>query len=232
MVTNDFRQVLRDELNFLLFRPIRPDFDRLGNYYLAMGLCASWLAGMGRYYDNPNAYLFQYLGLGSVAYVFVMAALLYLILAPLRPANWTYRNVLIFVGMTAPPAILYATPIQWFLPFEAARLINIWFLVIVAIWRVALLFHYLMRSAQLGIAGSLIGGLLPLSLVVVILAMLNLQHVTFDIMAGVKTEGTTGMEATYSIILALTVLSFAIFPFSLLGYFYLIYRRRPDQPPA
>jgi hypothetical protein len=212
MVTNDFRQVLRDELNFLLFRPIRPDFDRLGNYYLAMGLCASWLAGMGRYYDNPNAYLFQYLGLGSVAYVFVMAALLYLILAPLRPANWTYRNVLIFVGMTAPPAILYATPIQWFLPFEAA--------------------HYLMRSAQLGIAGSLIGGLLPLSLVVVILAMLNLQHVTFDIMAGVKTEGTTGMEATYSIILALTVLSFAIFPFSLLGYFYLIYRRRPDQPPA
>jgi hypothetical protein len=192
MVTNDLRQVLRDEFNFLLFRPIRPDFDRLGNYYLGMGLCASWLAGMGRYYDNPNAYLFQYLGLGSVAYVFV----------------------------------------QWFLPFEAARLINIWFLVIVAIWRVALLFHYLMRSAQLGIAGSLIGGLLPLSLVVVILAMLNLQHVTFDIMAGVKTEGTTGMEATYSIILALTVLSFAIFPFSLLGYFYLIYRRRPDQPPV
>jgi hypothetical protein len=229
MITNDLLQVLRDEFSFLLFRPIRPDFDRLGNYYLAMGLCASWLAGMGRYYDNPNAYLFQYLGLGSVAYVFVMAALLYLILAPLRPANWTYRNVLIFVGMTAPPAILYATPIQWFLPFEAAKLINICFLVIVAIWRVALLFQYLMRSAQLGIAGSLIGGLLPLSLVVVILAMLNLQHVTFDIMSGVKTEGTTGMEATYSIILALTVLSFAIFPFSLLGYFYLIYRRRPGR---
>jgi hypothetical protein len=229
MFTNDLRQVLRDEFSFLLFRPIRPDFDRLGNYYLAMGLCASWLAGMGRYYDNPNAYLFQYLGLGSVAYVFVMAALLYHILAPLRPANWTYRNVLIFVGMTAPPAILYATPIQWFLPFEAARQINIWFLVIVAIWRVALLFQYLMRSSRLGIAGSLIGGLLPLSLVVVILAMLNLQHVTFDIMSGVKTAGTTGMEATYSIILALTVLSFAILPISLLGYFYLIYRRRPGQ---
>jgi hypothetical protein len=158
-----------------------------------------------------------------------MAALLYLILAPLRPANWSYRNVLIFVGMTAPPAILYATPIQWFLPFEAARQINITFLVIVAIWRVALLFQYLMRSAQLGLAGSLIGGLLPLSLVVVILAMLNLQHVTFDLMSGVKTLGTTGMEATYSMILALTVLSFVIFPFSLLGYFYVIYRRRAER---
>jgi hypothetical protein len=194
-----------------------------------MGLCASWLAGMGRYYDNPNAYLFQYLGLGSVAYVFVMAALLFVILAPLRPANWTYRNVLIFVGMTAPPAILYATPIQWFLSFDVARTINIWFLVIVAIWRVALLFQYLMRSAQLGIAGSIVAGLLPLSLVVVILAMLNLQHVTFDIMSGVRTEGTTGMETTYSIILALTVLSFAILPFSLLGYSYLIYRRQAGR---
>lgn len=229
MVIDNIREVLRAELDFLLFQSVRPDLARLGNYYLAMGLCASCLAGMGRYYDNPNAYLFQYLGLGSVAYVFVMAALLYLILAPLRPANWSYRNVLIFVGMTAPPAILYATPIQWFLPFEAARLVNIWFLVIVAVWRVALLLQYLIRSAQLGIMGSLIGGLLPLSLIVVILASLNLQHVTFDLMSGVKTEGTTGMEATYTIVLYLTVLSFVAFPFSLLGYLYLIYMRKRER---
>jgi hypothetical protein len=104
-----------------------------------------------------------------------------IILAPLRPANWTYRSVLIFVGMTASPAILYATPIQWLLPFEAARLINIWFLVIVVIWRVALLFQYLMRSAQLGIAGSLIGGLLPLSLVAVILVGYFMFNTSFSI---------------------------------------------------
>lgn len=226
---NDLRQVLRDELRFLFFMPIRPDFDRLGNCYLAMGLCAAWLAGMGRYYDNPNAHLLQYLGLGSVAYVFVMAGLLYAVLEPLKPANWTYRNVLIFVGMTAPPAILYATPIQWFLSFETARLINISFLVVVAIWRVALLFLYLARSARLGFAGSLVGGLLPLSLVVVILSMLNLQHVTFDIMSGVKTEGTTGMETTYAVILGLTVLSFAIFPFLFFGYIYLINRRQQER---
>jgi hypothetical protein len=116
-----------------------------------------------------------------------------------------------------------------FLPFETARLINISFLVIVAIWRVALLFLYLARSTQLGLAGSLVGGLLPLSLVVVILSMLNLQHVTFDIMAGVKTEETTGMEATYAIILGLTLISFAIFPFLFFGYIYLIHRRRQER---
>jgi hypothetical protein len=39
---------------------------RLGRLYLAIGLVAACLAGIGRYWDNPRAHLWQHLGMGSV----------------------------------------------------------------------------------------------------------------------------------------------------------------------
>lgn len=80
--------------------------------YLGFGLVFTWLAGVGRYWDHPRADLWQYLGLGSVAYVFVLALILWALLAPLGPANWSYRNVLVFLTLTAPPAVLYAVPVE------------------------------------------------------------------------------------------------------------------------
>jgi hypothetical protein len=72
-------QVLKTELRFLLFLPIHPDFKRFGTWYLGFGLVCTWLAGIGRYWDNPRAELWQWLGFGSLVYVFILAGLLWLI---------------------------------------------------------------------------------------------------------------------------------------------------------
>ena len=37
-----------------------------------------------------------------------LALIIWALLAPLRPRNWSYRNVLLFITLTAPPAVLYA----------------------------------------------------------------------------------------------------------------------------
>ena len=47
---------------------------------------------MGRYWDNPRVGLAQHLGLGSVVYVFVLAAVLWLSFWLMRPTDWTYSS--------------------------------------------------------------------------------------------------------------------------------------------
>ncbi len=49
------------------------------------------------------------------------------------------------VCLTAPPALLYAIPVERFFDAATARNINTGFLAFVAAWRVALLAFYLMR---------------------------------------------------------------------------------------
>jgi len=97
------KTLLHDEWRLLTFRPMSQAIRTHWHAYLVFGLIFTWLAGIGRYWDNPRAELWQYLGLGSVAYVFVLALIIWAILAPLRPKNWSYRNVLLFLTLTAPP---------------------------------------------------------------------------------------------------------------------------------
>lgn len=225
------REVLVTEGRFLAFRPVKPDFARLGTHYLVLGLLSAWIAGIGRYWDNPRAELWQTLGLGSVAYVFVMALILWLLLLPLRPENWKYKSVLTFVGMTSPPAILYAIPVERFVTLDTAQTINVWFLAIVAAWRVVLLFLYLSRSAKLSGGTVLIATLLPLVLIVSALAMLNLEHVVFRIMAGLAEEERSANDAAYGILVLITYFSFFASPVLLIAYVLAIYRRvRPTGP--
>lgn len=125
--------VFRDELRMLLFLPIQPRIREYGWLYLLVGLLCAWAAGIGRYWDHPRAELWQRLGGGSVLYCFVLALVLYLFMLPLRPRNWNYLNVLIFVSMTAPPALLYALPTEMVFNMEAAQRVNLVFLSIVSV---------------------------------------------------------------------------------------------------
>ena len=81
-------EILRNQFRFLAFQPIRPDLGKDGNAYLAWGFLTAWLAGIGRYWDNPRAELWQYLGLGSVIYIVVLAFMLWAIIKPLGLRNW------------------------------------------------------------------------------------------------------------------------------------------------
>lgn len=196
----------------------------LYRWYLGFGIFFTWLCGIGRYWDNPRAELWQYLGLGSLCYIVVLALLLWLLILPLKPNRWSYQNVLLFVSLTSPPAILYAIPVEKFMSLKAAQTANVWFLAIVAIWRVALLVHYLKTVAGLSRAAVLVATLLPLTLIVSSLTVLNLEHVVFKLMAGLEDHERSANDAAYGILFLITYLSVIVFPLVLLCYGWLVYQ--------
>ncbi|NND01023.1 MAG: hypothetical protein HKN85_12650 [Gammaproteobacteria bacterium] len=192
---------------------------------MAFGFGFTWICGIGRYWDHPNAHLWQYLGLGSVAYIFILAFILWLVILPLKPHNWSYKNVLLFVSLTAPPAILYAIPVERFMPLESAQLANVWFLAVVALWRVALLFRYLKSAAGLTGLCVVAATLLPLTLIVTALAALNLEHVVFKLMAGLEEHEKSANDGAYLALVFITYFSVMASPVILAVYGWFVYKR-------
>jgi hypothetical protein len=217
-----FSQVLRDQRDLLLFRPFKPALGEHWRAYLAWGLFTTWLAGMGRYWDHPDAGWWQYAGLGSVAYVFVLSLFLWAIVAPLRPRNWSFVTVLIFVTLTSLPALLYAIPVEKFMSMGSAQAANVIFLAIVATWRVALLVVFLRRAAGLSPTGAAVGTLLPLTIIVTALVVLNLEKAVFDIMGGNMQH--TQNDAAYAILFLITFFSVLATPVVLILYGIMVYR--------
>lgn len=199
--------ILKSCFRLLTFRSREDELvDMCGGRYLAFGLFCTWLVGMGRWWDDPGAQWFQHLGLGSLAYVFVMASLLWVVMAPLRPRHWSWLRVLTFVTLTSPPAALYAIPVERFLTMSQAVSANVWFLALVASWRVALLLFYLRRLGGLWYVAIACGGLLPLTAIVNALTFLNLERAVFEIMGGLDRQGTPN-DGAYAVLILITVLS-------------------------
>ena len=187
------KQFLMDEYRFLTFRAPSGAIREHPGAYLAFGLLLTWAAGVGRYWDSPDAFYWQYLGFASLAYVFLLALVLWSLVAPLGPRNWSYRNVLLFLALTAPPALLYAVPVERFLELATAHAVNSAFLAVVATWRVALLFVFLKSVAGLTGFTIVIAALLPLALVIDGIALMGFQQVVYQNMVGAHDpEGQTG----------------------------------------
>jgi hypothetical protein len=170
--------------------------------------------------------LWQYLGLGSVAYILVLAFIIWIIVKPLKPKNWSYKNTLLFISLTSPPAILYAIPVERFTSLETAQTINVWFLAVVATWRVALLFNYLMNVAKLTGGTIVVAALLPLTLIVSALTALNLEHVVFQVMAGLEPADKSQNDSAYTVLVLITAASVVASPVLLLAYIYQIVERQ------
>jgi len=177
---------------------------------------------MGRYWDDPKAKLVQHLGLGSVIYIFILSMFVWVVIWPLRPKEWSYSKVLTFVSLTSLPAILYAIPVERFLSLQIARSVNAWFLAVVASWRVALLIVFLKRYAQLGGFQIIVSTLLPLTLIVTTLTVLNLERAVFDIMGGLREGGGTANDQAYAVLFTVTYFSVILFVPLLLIYVGLI----------
>lgn len=218
-----FSKILREEWRLLTFRKAHIDLAENKYSFLFFSIFATWVAGVGRYWDHPNAFWWQYAGLGSVVYVGVLSILLWLIVLPLRPRKWSFIGVYIFVGLTAPPAWLYAVPVERFMSLEAAALTNMIFLLIVASWRVALYGVYLKRAAGLSGLSLLSALFLPLAAIVSALAFLNLEHAVFEIMGGLDREPTAA-DSSYHVVMLLSVVSFLATPVLLLFYFVSCFR--------
>jgi len=216
-------KILKDQFDLLIFRPFKPDLSDHWTAYLAWGLFVTWIVGVGRYWDHPSAQIWQYLGLGSIAYVFILALFIWAIAAPLQPKHWSYRNVLIFVTLTSLPALLYAIPVERFMSLANAQTANVWFLAVVAAWRVALLFRFFRTVAGLSVAATCVVGLLPLVLIVTALVVLNLENAVFEIMGGLREQ--TPNDAAYAVLILITGASVVASPFLLIWYLVLVVRR-------
>jgi hypothetical protein len=213
-------------LRILFFRAKANELKAIGNNHLFAGILMTWLVGMGRYWDDPQANWMQHLGLGSVIYIFALALLLWLIVKPLRPASWRYLEVVTLVSLTSPPAALYAIPVERYYDLPTSQSINAWFLAFVAAWRVALLLFFLKRFAQLSSDAVVIACLLPLTLIVVTLTQLNLERAVFQIMGGLR--DATSNDGAYVVLLMLSGASFILFIPILLGYILLVLTARTE----
>jgi hypothetical protein len=219
-----WRSVVATTIRLLTLRATREELVRFTSKHLAVGLLCTWIVGVGRYWDNPRVQLLQHLGIGSIAYVFILSLFLWLIVWPLRPRNWSYFRVLVFVSLVSPPAILYALPVEKFYSLDTANSLNVLFLAIVAAWRVALLVFFLRRLGELDGFSIVVATLLPLTLIIVTLTVLNLEKAVFDFMGGVR-EGTAS-DASYGILFLLSSFSILLFLPLLLCYLALIVTAR------
>jgi hypothetical protein len=207
------------------------DLANLGRRHLVYGLLVTWAAGIGRYWDHPDPYLLQSLGLGSLAVMCGLVLLLYLMLLPLRPARWSLVHLLTFVSLTALPALLYAIPIERFMSLGHARTVNLGFLGAVALWRVILLGRYLKKWTDL--SGALLGAslLLPLAIVIAGLTVLNLEQAVFDVMSGLRDDGTAG-DTAYQFLFLLSAAAYLASPALALFYGFAVWTRYKQRREA
>jgi hypothetical protein len=67
---------------------------------------------------------------------------------------------------------------------------------------------------------------LPVTLIVVELTMLNLEHVVFDIMAGVPPESQSPNDVSYGIVIMVSVFSVVALPFRAIACAVLVFQAR------
>ena len=219
--------VLTLDWKLLTFRASRDELLGMTPRHLVFGLLCAWIVGIGRYWDNSRVGILQHLGIGSVIYVFVLALFLWLIIWPLRPQNWGYLRVATFISLVSPPAILYAIPVQNFFSLRTADSINSWFLLIVAVWRVALLIFFLRRVCQLDLASIIVGTFLPLTFIVVGLTALNLERAVFSFMGGFSEH--TANDAAFVTLWMLSIFSLLLLIPLLVSYVVLVVLKATRQ---
>ena len=213
----------------LTFRASAEDYDCLHRGHLIAGLIACWLVGIGRYWDDTRASLLQHTGIGSVIYVFVLAALMWIIVKPVAPERFTYSGILTFITLTSPPAALYAIPVEKWMTLQDANLMNLRFLGIVALWRLVLWMHYLRRHGEFRMWMVFSAAAVPLAVIFIALASLNLHHVVFNIMGGIREADKSAQDAAYQTLFVFSYLTVPVSVFASLGWLTMILQSRRDR---
>lgn len=222
------RTILADFVRFAFFKPLQGDVGARSTAYLVTGLSITWIVGFGRTWDFETAPLWLRTGLHSVAYALVLAALIWAVTLALRPARWTYRNVLLMVTMTALPGLIYAIPVERILPADAARGVNLIFLLIVASWRMALFYRFLRKVALLPPGATLVAWLLPPALIAAPLSAFGMLDAVMRGMSGIQGPAQPGEIPEVAIIL-LALATWLALPVLLCAFVVIALARRREM---
>src|SRR5262252_6092384 len=214
--------VFRTMLRLIFFRVSQAELRQLTWRHLLVGLLSTGLMGAGRYWDKPGLGLVPHLGIGSVVYVFVLAFILWLIIWPLRPRYWSYFRIVTFVTLVSPLAIIYAIPLEKFCDRDTAQVIDSRFVMIVVAWRIALLFFFLRRLAELEWLAILSATLLPLSLFGIGLTFLHLDKIVSDVMRRIE---WSPIDTSYALLMILSWLAMLLFNPLVICYLFMIAAR-------
>ena len=214
---------IKKMFRLIFFRVSRDEILQFNLADLRVGIAFTWIVGIGRYWDDPGASLLQHLGTGSVVYIFALSLFILLLLKPFSIKGWSYKNLLTFVSLTSIPAILYAIPVERFFDVNTSAVMNAYFLLAVAAWRVALLVFYFRRFACLSRLQTTVATLLPLTLIVASLTALNLERAIFDIMGGIRDK--TSNDTAYMILNLLTALSVTLVGPLIISYGVIVFQK-------
>ncbi len=221
--------ILIDFIRFLFLQPLQGDPKKNWSAYLGVGFAITWLVGFGRTWDFDAAPLWLRSGFTSILYTFVLAALIWSVTLALKPARWSYRNVLLMVTMTAAPGLVYGIPVERFMPPEAARGVNMLLLLIVATWRMVLYYHFLRTVSSLPRGAALVAWLLPPTLIVAPLSLLGLLNAIAQNMGGVREQVDPG-EISGEAIFFVAAASWIALPVLSLAFIVLAIRRNRRAP--
>lgn len=219
--------IIKPIVRLLTFKLTRVEMLEFNKSHFIAGLLGTWIVGMGRYWDDSKASLLQHLGLGSVIYIFALAAFIWLILLPFKIDNWKYQTVLIFIALTSFPAIFYAIPVEKFFAISTANTLNVWFLIIVAAWRLCLLYYFLKHFTELSAGNIFTVTFMPVCLIISVLTMLNLHKVVYDFMDGIRDPSPH--DSSYLLLSFLTFISMLLIIPLLIAYGIGIYNRQQEQ---
>jgi Yip1 domain len=215
--------IIQSIIRLMTFKITKDEILQFNRSHFITGLFGTWIVGMGRYWDDKGASLMQHLGFGSIIYIFILAGFIWLILKPFFIDKWNYFTVLTFISLTSFPAILYAIPVELFFNVQTANTMNVWFLTIVAGWRLGLLYYFLNHFTGLSAGNILTVTLMPICLIITVLTMLNLHRVVFNMMSGIRSPSPH--DSSYFVLMLLTGISAIMTPILLIAYGVGIYER-------
>ena len=175
-------------LRFLTFRMKPEEYDELRLPHFLVGLGFTWAVGIARNWDFPEAPWYATLGLPSVAYIFCMAAMMWLCLYLPSNQKQNYFTFLTVVSLTAAPGLVYGIPVERFLSPSGAQTANLAFLTLVAVWRVALFGHFAVRGCRMHVGLAALGMLTPISAIIILLVMTGRAEFVIELMGGIQPE--------------------------------------------
>lgn len=225
-LSQGFLEAARMQWRFVTFRMKDDEFDEFTWKNLLLGLSITWIVGIGRNWDLAGAPLFASLGLPSLAYVFVLSAVLFIFAAPLSYVKRSYFHILTGVTMTAVPGLLYAIPVEKFMTMTQAQATNFWFLAIVATWRVALSIFFFIKSCQMTGGQAAATLLTPVTLILFGLQAFGRAGDIARIMGGIRNP--SAQDDVTRVLFFLTLLAIPGFFFGLLVYLIAWVRNRAE----